>query len=232
MLVQNGRLAFGANTTTFCLDGPVLSSHEWVLKNVGGLKKIVSVPYGYGANGLQPCITAGEMSTRPAQLGLTFSGVSPINQGIGVTASGMMITFSGMANLAALVNMLASGQVVTFSGSAGIYGVAYMNANEAITFSGTAGLGGLYSIGAAGTLVFAGSATTHSLAHLVTTESTGTMTEATITAAVWASVDGSAVVKLLGNNVTRVGDIITIYEDDGLSIWRRFDLANGGRILV
>jgi uncharacterized membrane protein YkvI len=107
-----------------------------------------------------------------------------------------------------------------------------MSAQEIITFSGTAGIGGLYSISASDVLTFAGSATTHSLAHLVTTESTGTMTEATITAAVWASVDGSSIVKLLGNNVTRVGDIITIYEDDGLAVWRQFDLANGGRVLV
>ena len=231
MLVQNGRLMFGANITTFCLDGPVLSSREWMLKNIGGVGKLASVPRGYGANGLQPALTAGSMSSRIG-LSITFSGMSPINQGISVTASGSMITFSGMAGLAALVNMTASGLVITFSGSAGIYGVASMNAQEIITFSGTAGIGGLYSISAADTAVFGGSAVTHSLAHLVTTESTGTMTEATITAAVWASVDGSAVVKLLGNNVRRVGDVITIYEDDGLSVWRQFDLANGGRVLV
>lgn len=231
MLPQNGRLAFGANTTTFCLDGPALSSHEWMQKNIGGMGKLASIPRGYGANGLQPALTAGSMSSRIGP-SLTFSGMSPINQGISVTASGQIITFSGIAPLAALVNMLASGSIITFSGSAGIYGVASMNATGGITFSGMADIGGLYSIGASGSLIFSGSATTHSLAHLVTTEQTGTMTEATITAAVWASVEGSSVVKLLGNKVVRLGDVITIYENDGLTIWRQFDLANGGRVLV
>lgn len=231
MLVQNGRLMFGANITTFCLDGPVLSSHEQMQKNIGGMGPLASIPRGYGADGLQPCLTAGSMSSLIG-LSIIFSGTSPINQGISVTASGSMVTFSGMAGMAALVKMTASGLCITFSGSAGIYGVAYMDAQEIVTFSGTAGIGGLYSISTSGTLTFAGTATTHSLAHLITTESTGTMTEATISAAVWASADGSAVVKLLGNNVTRTGDVITIYEDDGLSVWRQFDLANGGRILV
>jgi hypothetical protein len=155
MLVQNGRLMFGANITTFCLDGPALSSHEWMQKNIGGMGPLASIPRGYGADGLQPTLTAGSMSSRIG-LSITFSGVSPINQGISVTASGSMITFSGMAGLAALVNMTASGLVITFSGSAGIYGVASMNAQEIITFSGTAGIGGLYSISAADTTIFGG----------------------------------------------------------------------------
>jgi len=32
------------------------------------------------------------------------------------------------------------------------------------------------------------------------------------------------------NKVTRSGDIITVYEDDGITVWKTFDLAGGGRV--
>lgn len=38
--------------------------------------------------------------------------------------------------------------------------------------------------------------------------------------------------KLTGNKVTKVGDVITIYENNGTSVWRRYNLANGGRVQV
>lgn len=40
------------------------------------------------------------------------------------------------------------------------------------------------------------------------------------------------ITKLTGNKVIRSGDIITIYESDGITIWREYDLSNGGRVLV
>lgn len=56
------------------------------------------------------------------------------------------------------------------------------------------------------------------------------LTPAAIATAVWADASGEAVLKLLGANVSRSGDIITIYEDDGITPWRQYDLANGGRV--
>lgn len=38
------------------------------------------------------------------------------------------------------------------------------------------------------------------------------------------------ILKLTGNNVVKSGDTITIYEDDGVTIWRQYDLSDGGRI--
>jgi hypothetical protein len=38
--------------------------------------------------------------------------------------------------------------------------------------------------------------------------------------------------RLTGNDVTKSGDIITIYEENGTTPWRQYDLANGGRVLV
>ena len=40
--------------------------------------------------------------------------------------------------------------------------------------------------------------------------------------------------KVTSNKVTKAGDsdIITIYEDNGSTIWRQYDLASGGRVLV
>jgi hypothetical protein len=36
--------------------------------------------------------------------------------------------------------------------------------------------------------------------------------------------------KLTGNNVTKTGDVITIYDSDGVTPWRQYNLANGGRV--
>ena len=38
--------------------------------------------------------------------------------------------------------------------------------------------------------------------------------------------------KITSNKVTKVGNIITIYEDNGTNIWRQYDLSSGGRVLV
>lgn len=38
--------------------------------------------------------------------------------------------------------------------------------------------------------------------------------------------------KLTGNRVTKSGDIITIYEDDGTTPWKQYNLAGGGRVEV
>jgi hypothetical protein len=38
--------------------------------------------------------------------------------------------------------------------------------------------------------------------------------------------------KLTGNKVVKTGDIITIYEDDGHTPWRQYNLSNGGRLEV
>lgn len=57
-----------------------------------------------------------------------------------------------------------------------------------------------------------------------------TPTESAQLAAIAASV--AIIEDLTGNDVTKSGDIITIYEDDGTTPWRQYDLANGGRVLV
>ena len=45
--------------------------------------------------------------------------------------------------------------------------------------------------------------------------------------------DALTVIKrLTENKVTRDGDIITIYEEDDVTIWKKFTLANGGRVEV
>lgn len=42
----------------------------------------------------------------------------------------------------------------------------------------------------------------------------------------------ASLIKLTGYKVTKSGDIITIYESNGITVWRQYDLANGGRVLV
>jgi hypothetical protein len=186
MLIGNGRLVLGASVSYFGLDEPYYGNQHTLMKNVGGLSKLVAVPVGYGATGIQPCITAGAMASRPADA-IVFSGSAPINMGISVSASGSILAFDGEAALGAVARMEASGSI-EFLGSAGIYGVASMSATGSMDFSGSAGLGGLFSIEAAGpAFEFGGSAELHSLAWLETTENTGVMSEATIAAAVWSA---------------------------------------------
>lgn len=40
------------------------------------------------------------------------------------------------------------------------------------------------------------------------------------------------ILKLTGNKVTKDGEIITIYEDDEVTVWKQFDLTDGGRVEV
>lgn len=40
------------------------------------------------------------------------------------------------------------------------------------------------------------------------------------------------ILSLTGHNITRVGDVITIYEKDEITVWRQYNLANQGRIKV
>lgn len=42
----------------------------------------------------------------------------------------------------------------------------------------------------------------------------------------------NTLIKITGNKVTKSGDIITIYEENGTTVWRRYNLANGGRVLL
>ena len=50
--------------------------------------------------------------------------------------------------------------------------------------------------------------------------------------AVWGADEGKIVRKMLANKVIKSGNIITIYDDDNASIWREYDLSDGGRVLV
>jgi hypothetical protein len=53
-----------------------------------------------------------------------------------------------------------------------------------------------------------------------------------IAEAVWTHASGVSAARLLGNKVVRVGDIITVYETDDVTIWRQYDLSGGGRVIV
>lgn len=38
--------------------------------------------------------------------------------------------------------------------------------------------------------------------------------------------------KITGNKITKEGSVLTIYENDGNTIWRRYDISSGGRVEV
>ena len=50
--------------------------------------------------------------------------------------------------------------------------------------------------------------------------------------AVWVEAEALIVKKMLYNKVTKSGDIATIYEDDGVAIWKQFDLSSDGRVEI
>ncbi len=49
---------------------------------------------------------------------------------------------------------------------------------------------------------------------------------------VWNTSDALLLRKMLANKVLKSGNIITIYDDDNTSIWRQYDLSDGGRVRV
>ena len=56
-----------------------------------------------------------------------------------------------------------------------------------------------------------------------------------ITSHISAGTTGEAIydiLKLTGNKVTKTGDIITIYEANGVDVWRQYNLASDGRVQV
>ena len=189
MLTCNGRLQFGSNTTMFGQDGISTFINEYFGNSIGLFPRVTSIPRGYHAKGVRMCITAGSMAARPAQV-TSFGGTAPINQGISIDAHGKILFFEGTAGLAALIPMTIISSPIHFGGSAGIYGLAFMDASGRILyFQGTAGLGAILTLDTiTGQITFNGSVSAHSLAHLTINTSTGVMTEATISAAVWNSV--------------------------------------------
>lgn len=48
--------------------------------------------------------------------------------------------------------------------------------------------------------------------------------------AVWDHLSGEVVKKMIYNKVIKEGDIVTIYEDDKVTVWKQFDLSGDGRV--
>jgi hypothetical protein len=67
---------------------------------------------------------------------------------------------------------------------------------------------------------------------ILSTAFTSVSKESSSSGTMVSSVDIDVLIKMTSNKVTRSGDVITIYEDDEITMWRQYDLANGGRVLV
>ena len=151
--------------------------------------KTTGFPRGYklDSSGVFPPLTPGGIAVYDLDGLFSYSGSGDLAQGLSLQSSGSVFSWGGTASLAALINMSASGDIFTWAGSAEMTGSASISASGSIfTWAGTAGIGGLVSIEANGAIyTWAGTAETHSLAHMETTESTGEMSEITISKAVW-----------------------------------------------
>ena len=73
------------------------------------------------------------------------------------------------------------------------------------------------------------------------TEPTDIPTVSAIATAVWTSValgtktyqEAIIIMKrLLQNKVTKLGDTITIYEENGITVWKQYNLTDGGRVEI
>lgn len=80
-------------------------------------------------------------------------------------------------------------------------------------------------------LTFTASALRYAIGHMEGT--TDVQTELTVNAivsGVWSDEAGEIIKKMLYNKVIRTDDVVEVYEDDGVNVWKSFNLENGGRI--
>jgi len=56
--------------------------------------------------------------------------------------------------------------------------------------------------------------------------------ESDIPPLVWNEIEAIIIKKMIYNKVTKHDDIITIYENDGTTVWKQFNLADGGRVEI
>ena len=154
--------------------------------------------------------------------------------------------WSGVVGLGTpIIDMGSSGQGLGIRNYAGGIKIINKSGSEDISIDMSSGQVLLDSTITDGTIVVRG------IGHL-TNNTTGTavveshdlLNQDTISVAVWnslltdhevANTFGlivSDMIKLTGHKVTKSGDIITIYEANGSTIWRQYNLASGGRVEV
>jgi hypothetical protein len=233
MLLINGQRITESNTREF---GRIQSPMYFQMENrlLGNVlfNSMASIPNGYGTDGILPSLKEGAMSSYAGVNGASAVSLSMQN-GIALGASISGTGQVSSASLALIVSFLA-----TISGtgnlSSAMQGIVNMAATAAGSGDITAALGVIAWCAAEvegssgmGTSTLRG---TQSMAAVIA--STGEILTADACArAVWADPDGVAVSYLLGSRVTRSGDIISIYDENN-TLWRRYDLANGGRVIV
>jgi hypothetical protein len=131
---------------------------------------------------------------------------------ISMSSSGTFLTFSADNKELKLTIGLAGNGTLTMTGDSSVLSmIVPFDGSGSMSLTGTADLRGLLSL--------IGEWTPY-------TE----LSPENLARAVWADDTGAAIIKLLGSDVVRSGDTITIKNDDG-STWREYDLADGGRVL-
>ena len=200
-----------------------------------GSAKTASFPNGYGmlAGMIQPLRAGGISSYNTPVSTELFTGNALSGGPVGGSAS--VVTLTGNNMLLSLVISLGGTAAITLTGNGNILRL-------------TVGLGGT------GTWTLTGNLNVLSL--IVPFEGSGAFTLTGISdlrgilsmegewtpfsilspenlaKAVWADVDGDLVKKMVAAKVTKLGDVITIYEDDGVTVFRQYNLAGGGRIQI
>lgn len=200
-----------------------------------GGAKTASAPNGYGmlAGYIQPLKAGGISSYNTPVSSMALSGNALSGGPVAGTAA--VATFTGNGMLLSLVISLGGTSTITLAGNGNVLRL-------------TVGLGGIGSWALTGNLnvlslivPFAGLGSfelsgTSDLRGILSMEGEwtpfSTLSPENLAKAVWANVDGELVKKMLAAKVTKLGDVITIYEDDGVTVFRQYNLAGGGRIQI
>jgi len=199
-------------------------------------------------------IGSGSITTANANmgfdLGATLTGQGDVYQAIGELVADLLATLTGSGNItnAELEGIVEA--MATLSGTGNITGIIEALAELSATLIGSgdviADMDGIGEMAA--TIKGYGDLSVEGLRDAVWTAVAskyvdpltmgGKVNNAGAAANPWDVIleGGTAgeilesLLKLTGNKVTKAGNIITIYETDGVTVWKEFDLSNGGRI--
>ena len=176
------RIVATGNVFAFSGSAPVHS-----LLNCGAIGRILTMGGGAGNKYSNNILASGPF--------VSFGGSAGASGAFHSAATGPLLSFSGAATPTGKATMLGSGSLLHLSGNAALKALFKLSASgDILHFAGSALLGGKFSITAVGNIILlGGSATTHSLAHLISTEGGGVMTEKTLALAVWASILGGSI---------------------------------------
>lgn len=198
-----------------------------------GMSTKQSVPEGaFPGFAWTPPIDAGGMggTTR-----IDVEGSGNLLQGGPMVGTGAFGFTATDGSLSMIISMSGTGAVVTFSAGGNVLKLTIGMAGDGTwTLSGDgSSLAMIVPFDGSGSMSLTGTADLRGLLSLIGEWTPYTeLSPENLANAVWEHVDGELVKKMLAAKVTKLGDVITIYENDGVTVFRQYNLAGGGRVQI